>query len=196
MTGQLSCIFKRVSPPLKKFFLIYLFMVALGLRCCVQVFSSCVERGLLSSCSARLLTAVASLVEHGLQVHRPQELWLTGLVALQQVESSRTKDRTRVPCIGRWNLNHWTPREVLLSVFKENITLTVLNLCTKFLELYIFKSFSSQLKNKIYNTFDPWLAVSLTVQIQLLCRLETGPNVTSFTGLPRFYHPALACGRG
>ena len=67
MTGQLNCIFKRVSPPLKKFFLIYLFMVALGLRCCVQVFSSCVERGLLSSCSAWLLTAVDSLVvEHGL----------------------------------------------------------------------------------------------------------------------------------
>ena len=26
--------------------------------------------------------------------------------------SSRTKDRTCVPCLGGWILNHWTPREV------------------------------------------------------------------------------------
>ena len=66
-----------------------------------------------------------------------------GLIALQYVDSSQTKDQTRVACIGRWILNHWTPREVLLSIFKENITPMALNLCTKFLELYIFRSFSS-----------------------------------------------------
>ena len=39
----------------------------LGLRCCVQAFSSCRERGLLFVAVHRLLTAVASLVaEHGL----------------------------------------------------------------------------------------------------------------------------------
>ena len=26
--------------------------------------------------------------------------------------SSPTRDRTRVPCIGRWILNHWTTREI------------------------------------------------------------------------------------
>ena len=26
--------------------------------------------------------------------------------------SSPTRDRTRVPCIGRWILDHWTTREV------------------------------------------------------------------------------------
>ena len=30
-----------------------------------------------------------------------QKLWLTGLVASQNVESSWTRDSTRVPCIGR-----------------------------------------------------------------------------------------------
>ena len=35
------------------------------------------------------------------------------------VESSRTRDHTRVPCIGPWILNHWTPRGVLSLLFKE-----------------------------------------------------------------------------
>ena len=46
---------------------IYLFMAALGLRCCMQDFFSCVELGLLFIAVSGLLIAVASLVaEHGL----------------------------------------------------------------------------------------------------------------------------------
>ena len=46
---------------------IYLFLAALGLRFCVQAFSSCGERGLLFVALRGLLIAVASLVvEHGL----------------------------------------------------------------------------------------------------------------------------------
>ena len=46
---------------------IYLFMAALGLRCCAWVFSSCGEWGLLFIAVRGLLIAVASLVaEHGL----------------------------------------------------------------------------------------------------------------------------------
>ena len=51
------------------FFLIYLFLflAALGLRCCAWAFSSCGERGLLFVVVHGLLIAVASLVaEHGL----------------------------------------------------------------------------------------------------------------------------------
>ena len=45
---------------------IYLFLAALGLRCCVQAFSSCSEQGLLFVAVHGLLIAVASLVaEHG-----------------------------------------------------------------------------------------------------------------------------------
>ena len=48
------------------YLLIYLFMAALGLRCCVQAFSSCSERGLLLVAVRGLLIVVASLVvEHG-----------------------------------------------------------------------------------------------------------------------------------
>ena len=48
-------------------YFIYLFLAALGLRCCMQAFSSCGERGLLFVAVRRLLIAVASLVaEHRL----------------------------------------------------------------------------------------------------------------------------------
>ena len=48
-------------------FLIYLFLAALGLRCCARAFSRCGERGLLVVAVRGLLIAVASLlVEHGL----------------------------------------------------------------------------------------------------------------------------------
>ena len=46
---------------------IYLFLAALGLRCCTRAFSSCGEWGLLFVVVHGLLIAVASLVaEHGL----------------------------------------------------------------------------------------------------------------------------------
>ena len=52
---------------LKKIFFIYLFLAALGLRCCVQAFSSCSEQELVLVAVHGLLIAVASLVaEHGL----------------------------------------------------------------------------------------------------------------------------------
>ena len=56
------------KPFFKKFiYFIYLFLAALGLRCCERAFSSCSEWGLLFVVVRRLLTAVASLVaEHGL----------------------------------------------------------------------------------------------------------------------------------
>ena len=46
---------------------IYLFLAALGLRCCTQAFSSCSEWGLLFVAAHGLLTVVVSLVvEHRL----------------------------------------------------------------------------------------------------------------------------------
>ena len=50
-----------------KIYFIYLFLIALGLRCCTWAFSSCGERGLFFVAVRGLLIAVASLVEeHGL----------------------------------------------------------------------------------------------------------------------------------
>ena len=40
-----------------------------------------------------------------------QWLQCMGLVTPQHVGSSRTRDRTCVPCVDRWILNHWTTRE-------------------------------------------------------------------------------------
>ena len=54
---------------------------------------------------------------HGLQL-----LWHTGLVALWHVESSWIRDRTHVPCTGRWILIHCATREVLPSEFGDKNT--------------------------------------------------------------------------
>ena len=52
-----------------------------------------------------------------------QQLWLMGLVTPWHVGSSWTRARTRVPCIGRWILNHWAPREV--PTLQSNIELSI-----------------------------------------------------------------------
>ena len=103
---------------------IYFLGAALGL-CFAWTFSSCSEWGLSFIVLCRLLIVVASLgVEHRLQTHglstwahRPQsqaqQLWPTNLVAQQHVESSRSRDQTHVPCIGRQILIHFTTRKVL-----------------------------------------------------------------------------------
>ena len=74
----------------------------------------------LSRCGARAPGAWASaFVAHRLQRlwfagSRPQaqQLWRLGLVAPRQVGSSWIRDRSRVPCIGRWTLSHCATREV------------------------------------------------------------------------------------
>ena len=51
----------------QSFYLLYLFLAALGFHCCAWAFSSCSERGLLFVAVHGLLTAVASIVaEQGL----------------------------------------------------------------------------------------------------------------------------------
>ena len=61
-----KCLFELCAHFLKNK-LIYLFLAALGLRCCAQAFSSCDKRGLLFVAVCGLLIVVASLVaEHGL----------------------------------------------------------------------------------------------------------------------------------
>ena len=52
---------------LNLFIFIYLFLAALGLRCCARTFSNCSKQGLPFVAVRRFLIAVASLVaEHGL----------------------------------------------------------------------------------------------------------------------------------
>ena len=103
------------------------FLATLGLCCCVRAFSICGKQRLLFVVVHGLLTVVASLVaEHvgfssfGTWAQelwltssraQAQELWRTGLVALQHVGSSQTRARTHVPYIGRQILNHCTTRE-------------------------------------------------------------------------------------
>ena len=49
-----------------------------------------------------------------------QQLWRTGLVAPRHVRSSRTRDQTRVHCIGKQILNHCATREVPRGIYFLN----------------------------------------------------------------------------
>ena len=99
----------------------YLFFPALGLCCCVWAFSSCSERAshlwwllLLRSTGSRHV-GFSSCGSRALE-HR---LSSCGARALQHVGSSPTRDRSRVPCIGRQILNHCATREVPQTGFKN-----------------------------------------------------------------------------
>ena len=78
--------------------LLWVFTVARGLALVVtsRVYS------LVAICER--LTEVASLAVHA------QQLWCTSSVAPWDVEFSRTRNRTSIPCIGRWILNRWATR--------------------------------------------------------------------------------------
>ena len=96
-------------------YFIYLFLVALSLHFCVGAFSSCSKWRLLFLAVQGLLTVVAfSVAENRLSncgsraLAQAQELQFMGAVALQHMESSWTKDWTRVPCIGRQNPTYCT----------------------------------------------------------------------------------------
>ena len=65
---------------------VHLSVAALGLRCCVWAFSSCGERGLLSSCGARASPC------GGFSCCEARALGRTGLVAPKLVASSRIGD--------------------------------------------------------------------------------------------------------
>ena len=73
-------------------------------------------RGLLSSCGVwaslqlwRAGSRACGLSSCGAWSQLPRGMWDL---------SSPTRDRTHVPCIGRWILNHWTTREVPIFIFK------------------------------------------------------------------------------
>ena len=89
-------------------------MAALGLRCCARAFSSHGKRGGNSSlrCAAGFSLQWLLLLQSTGSRAQAQQLWRTGLVATQNVGSSRTRARTGVPCIGRRILNHCATREV------------------------------------------------------------------------------------
>ena len=95
--------------------IIDLFMAVLGLHCFVLAFFLWPSGGS-QPCmgfSPRWLLLLWSTGSGALA----QNLWCTGLVAPRHVGSSRTRNGTRVPFIGRCILHHWTTREVLFFIF-------------------------------------------------------------------------------
>ena len=95
---------------------IHLFMAVLGLRFCARAFSSYGKWGPLFIAVRRLLTIVASPVaEHRLQTRRLSNCGSRAQLLRGMWESSQTRARTHVPCIGRQILNHCATREAPYS---------------------------------------------------------------------------------
>ena len=111
--------------------------------------------------------------------------------------SSPTRDRTCVPCIGRWILYHWATREVpkvhrLLRhdfCFQTHVTYLgsndlptkysrfedVFPLCAGTSHLYLFPIGSCFSKKKVLNNNSPW--ASLVAQWLRICLLMKGTRV-------------------
>ena len=86
-------------------------MAALGLCCCMCAYSCGSQASPCSACSscgsrARGHTGFSGC---GSWAQGPRDM---SLVVPWSVGSSRTRDRTRVPCDGKRILNHWATREV------------------------------------------------------------------------------------
>ena len=77
----------------------------------VWIFSSCSEQSLNSSCGVCVSLQWLLVAEQGLSSCG------AGLVALQHVGSSWTRDWIHVSCIGRWILYHRAMREAPMYVF-------------------------------------------------------------------------------
>ena len=118
----------KVSSWLATLYLIFLFLffflAALGLVCCTWAFSGCGERQLLFVRCAAFSLQWLLLLQSTASRHvgcSSCGLWalegssvvvVHGLFAPRHVESSQTRARTRVPCIGRRILNHCVTKEV------------------------------------------------------------------------------------
>ena len=109
----------------KKYLSIYLFFGCTGslLLRRLSLVSSC-RRYSLISLHGFLIVVAALVADHKLQGTRlcfqlgrsraqAQELHNTGLATPRHMGSSRTRDRTCVPHLGRQILNHWATREVV-----------------------------------------------------------------------------------
>ena len=92
---------------LTDFWLCWILVAAGGLSLLVA------SRGLLSSCGA--------WDSHcgGFSCWAAQALGHLSLLAPRQVESSQTREQTRVSCVGSWIRNHWTTGGVLNFLFSD-----------------------------------------------------------------------------
>ena len=89
-------------------------MAVLGLCFCARAFSTCGKWGPLFITVRGPLTIAASLVaEHRLQMRRLSNCGSRAQPLRGMRDHSRTRDQTRVPCIGRQILNHCATREAL-----------------------------------------------------------------------------------
>ena len=109
---------RQLSTPHLFGLFLYLFLGTLGFWCSTQAFSSCGKWELLSSCSAQVFHSDgftcfgAPALESGLNL-----LWCLGLVAIQHVDYSCTRDWTLSPALTGGFFTTGPPKNSLTSSF-------------------------------------------------------------------------------
>ena len=104
-------------------------MAVLGLCFCARAFDSCGKRGPLLIAVRGPLIIAASLVaaslvaEHRLQTRRLSNCGSRAQLLRGMCDPSRSRARTRVPCIGRQIPNHCATREALYIPFDKAVSL-------------------------------------------------------------------------
>ena len=113
---------------------IYLFMAALGLCCCARAFSICGEQGLLFNAMQQVSSRwLFSLWSMGSRHTGFSGCSTQAQLFLSVWDLPQTRDRTRVPCIGRRMLINGATREVLPVLFTQKcitalfIPITIIN---------------------------------------------------------------------
>ena len=113
-------------------------MTALSLHCVVQAFSSCCKQGLLSSCGARLLIAVASLVEE----HRLLGAQAS-VVVVQGAQLPRgISDQGSNPCPLHWEAGSYPLCHQGSLFLSDTLAYELQFWCDKTLESFSFKNAS------------------------------------------------------
>ena len=126
--------------------------LAVGSGAALSLRSAASSCSYFSCCGARAVGSRASVVQHV-----AQRLWLMGTAhgcAPHHVGSSPTRDRTRVPCIGSWILNHWTTRKVLDFFFPLGILL--LKMWSKDYIRNTVSRYQPHLMNLHFNKLSSW----------------------------------------
>ena len=99
--------------------LIYLFLAVLGLCCCARLSLITATGGYALVAMLRLLCVVVSLVaERGPERAPTSVAVLHGVSCTVACEIFPDQGLNSCACFGRWILNHWTTREVLIIGFK------------------------------------------------------------------------------
>ena len=149
-----------------------LFLAVLGLPCSTWSLFSCIEWRLVAAYELLIAVAMLLLLQSTSSGCRPQQVQCMALLAPRRVESSQTRGRTHIPCIGRQILNYWTARVVLDIPFFMRMCLQLHNFLSKYLCSLAFFPQGSIFYNMHTSVFSKVTVLQRSVSVHKLGLLQ------------------------